>query len=126
MEHRVSITKDNRAIRAKPWLVRWYGDYDVRTGKQRRYCKSFKLRKDADLFAEEKKAEFQADMPRDQKDITLGQLCHKFVTNRPKPLSKASRRGYEETIGRLQSHFAPTVSIRKIHLEDAEEFISSL
>lgn len=65
-------------------------------------------------------------MPRDQKDITLGQLCHKFVTNRPKSLSKASRRGYEETIGRLQSHFAPTVSIRKICIEDAEEFISSL
>jgi len=44
----------------------------------------------------------------------------------PKPLSKASRRGYQETIDRLQNHFAPTVSVRKIQIEDAEEFISKL
>ena len=126
MDHKVSITKDDRAIRAKPWLARWYGEYDVRTGKQRRYSKSFKLRKDAELFAEQKKAEFQVGMPLDQKDITLGQLCQKFMTNQPKPLSKSSRRGYTETIARLQNHFAPTVSVRKICVEDAEEFISCL
>lgn len=126
MEQKISITKDNRPNRAKPYLVRWYGEYDVRTGKKRRYCKSFKLRKEADLFAEEKKAEFQAGMPTDQKDITLSQLCHKFMTNQPKPLSKSSRRGYTETIDRLTTYFAPTVSIRRIGVEDAEGFISNL
>ncbi|HNT35855.1 MAG TPA: tyrosine-type recombinase/integrase [bacterium] len=126
MELRISITRDNRPQRAKPWLVRWYGDYDVRTGKQRRYCKSFTLRKDAERFVEEKKAEFQAGLPADQRDITLKQLCRKFMDTRPKAYSKAYRRGLEETIDRLLTYFSAVTSIRRIRIEDAEAFIASL
>jgi hypothetical protein len=83
MEQKITIAKDDSPGRAKTWLVRWYGEYDVCTGKQKRYCKGFKLRKDAELFADEKKAEFQVGMPRDQQDITLKQLCQKFMETRP-------------------------------------------
>ncbi len=126
MEQKVTITKDDRAGRAMPWLVRWYGEYDVRNGKHRRYCKSFALHKDAERFVEAKKSEFQVGMPRDQQDITLKQLCQKFMDTRPKSFSKSYRRSIEETIDRLQSYFAPTTSVKMIRIEDAEAFISSL
>jgi hypothetical protein len=106
MEQKITIAKDDSPGRAKTWLVRWYGEYDVCTGKQKRYCKGFKLRKDAELFADEKKAEFQVGMPRDQQDITLKQLCQKFMETRPKSFSPDYRRGFEETIERLQTYFS--------------------
>ncbi len=126
MEQKICVIKDNRPNRKKPWLARWWGEYDPRTGKQRRYSKSFTLKKDAVHFAEEKETEFKAGMPRDQKDITIGQLCHKFMANRTKSLMKSSRKGYNETITQLKNHFASTVSIKRIRAEDAEEFISNL
>lgn len=126
MELKITIIKDERPGRVKPWLVRWYGEYDVRAGKHRRYCKSFTLRKDAEQFVEEKKAEFQVGMPRDQQDITLKQLCQKFSDTRPKSLSKSYRRSHDQTIDRLLTYFSPTTSVRMIRVEDAEAFISSL
>ena len=93
MEQKICIVKDNRPNRKKTWLARWWGEYDPRTGKQRRYSKSFTLKKDAELFAEEKEAEFKAGLPRDQRDITLRQLCQKFMANRTKSLMTSSRRG---------------------------------
>ena len=126
MEQKVIVTKDSRPNRNKQWLARWRGEYDPRTGKQRRYCKSFKLRKEAELFAEDKNAEFQAGTPRDQRDITLKQLCTKFITTRSNSLKKSSGRGYEETIDQLKNYFSPTASIKNIRQEHAEEFIAKL
>lgn len=126
MEQKITISKDSNPERKKTWLVRWYGEYDVRTGKQRRYCKGFKLRKDAERFAEEKKVEFRADMPRDHRDITLKQLCQKFMETRPNSFSKSYRKGLEETIDRLLIYFSPVTSARMIHIEDAQKFITSL
>jgi len=126
MDPRISITKDDRPGRAKPWLVRWYGEYDVRTGKQRRYCKSFKLRKDAEHFAEAKKQEFQSGMSADQKDITLKQLCERFMETRPKSFSVSYKKMLNRSIERLQMHFAPTTSVRQIQVEHAQAFIANL
>ena len=126
MENKVIVVKDKRRIGARPWLVRWWGEYDAQTGKQKKYCKSFARRKDAEAFAEEKETEFETGMLRDQHDITLGQLCKKFKSTRRNSLSKSSRRGYDETISHLKDYFSPTMSVKRIRKEDAEEFISKL
>ena len=58
---KITIDKDTRKGRKKPWLVRWYGQYDP-TGKQKRHCKSFLLKKEAERKLEEeiKKQEEEA------------------------------------------------------------------
>jgi integrase len=126
MEQKVIVTKDNRPNRKKPWLARWWGEYDPRTGKQRRYCKSFNLRKEADQFAEDKNAEFQSGLPRDQRDITLQKLCKKFLSTRKNSISNSYRRGFDQTIDQLQDYFSPNTSIKNIRQEDCEMFIANL
>ena len=46
-----TITKDARKGRKKPWLVRWYSEYDPTTDTQKRHSKSFLKRKLAERFA---------------------------------------------------------------------------
>jgi len=126
MELKVSVVKDNRQCRTRPWLVRWYGEYDRCTGKQRRYSKSFLLRKDADLFKEEKEEEFQSSMPRDRQDITLKQLCQKFLANKCMTYTVGTRHGYEHTIKQLEKYFAPTTLVKNIRSEDIDNFLANL
>jgi len=126
MENRVIVVKDKRRIGGRPWLVRWWGAYNPRTGKQKKYSKSFARRKDAEIFAQEKETEFETGMARDQYDIMLGQLCDKFTKTRKNSLSKSSRRGYDETISHLRDYFSAAIPIKKIRKEDAEEFVSKL
>ena len=123
---RITLTKDDRSIRKQPYLVRWYSEFDPTTGKQKRYSKSFSKRKDAELFIAQLKEEFEAGMPRDQYEITIKELCDKFISTRKNILSKSTIDGYEDTINELLKHFCPTVSVKKIRQEDAEEFIADL
>lgn len=120
------MDKDTRAVRKQPYLVRWTGEFDPTVGKAKRHSKSFEKRKDAENFIEQLKDEFSAGLPRDQQDITLKQLTEKFISSRRKILSKSTLDGYEDTINLLLKHFCPTVSIKKIRQEDAEEFIAGL
>jgi hypothetical protein len=46
--------------RNRPWLVRWFGEIDPATGKQRRYSKSFERKAEAEDFRDKKKAEFRS------------------------------------------------------------------
>jgi site-specific recombinase XerD len=124
--YKIYLSKDNRSIRKQPYLVRWYGEFDPTIGKQKRYSKSFSKRKDAELFIEQLKEEFDAGMSRDNNDISLKELTDKFISTRKNILSKSTLDGYEDTINLLLKHFCPTVSIKKIRQEDAEEFIAGL
>ena len=60
---KISLIKDSREGRKKPWLVRWYGRFDPTIGKQKRYSKSFALKKDAERFIEQLQADFDTGMP---------------------------------------------------------------
>ena len=33
----------------QPWIVRWFGECDPASGKQKRYSKSFRLKRDAEI-----------------------------------------------------------------------------
>jgi integrase len=125
-DYKIHISKDERKIRQLPYLVRWYGEYDPTIGKQKRYSKSFAKRKDAEQFIEELKKDFDSGMKRDQSEITLKELCNKFIATKTHILSRLSIDGYQNTIGQLLNHFCPTTHISKIRQEDAEQFIGQL
>ena len=125
-ELKISIYKDKRRTNGKPYLVRWVGEYVPRTGKQKKYCKSFAKRKDAELFYQQKQDEFEAGMPRDEVSITLEQLCNKFIKTHQKDYTCGTMKNYLATIKRLKQFFNPNILIKNIKQEYAEEFISQV
>ena len=125
-ELKISIQKDMRKIRKKPYLVRWIGEYNPHTGKQKKYCKSFTKRKEAELFAQQKQDEFDAGLSRDERHISLEQLCKKFLSVNQKEYTNGTLQNYQDTITRLQTYFHPTISIKQIRQEHAQEFIAQM
>ena len=83
--NKVTITKDTRKDRTG-YLVRWYGDYDPQKDKYSRYCRSFKTRKKADLFAAKMQADINEGEPKDPVDMTLKQLCDEVIRIKEKDL----------------------------------------
>jgi integrase len=122
----ISIQKDTRNIRKKPYLVRWVGEFDPHTGKQKRYCKSFEKRNYAERFVQKKKDEFESGMSRDEVNITLDQLCTKFLSVNQREYTSATIQVYSNTINRLKDYFHPTLPIKHIKQEHAQQFIAQL
>ncbi len=60
---KIGLYKDKR--KQRPWVVRWFGEYDPNTGKQRRYSKSFRLKVNAEEFQAVKKQDIGQGTPRD-------------------------------------------------------------
>ncbi len=123
---KINITKDTRPGRKSPYLVRWYGKYDPTIDKQKRYCKSFARRKDAERFISQKQSEFDEGLPRDQRNITLEDLCEKFQRVQKNNYAKGTMRNYIYTIQRLTAFFGNNQLVRNIRQEDAEEFIAQV
>lgn len=123
---KISLSKDNRRGRGKAWLVRWYGQFDPATGKQKHYCKSFQLKKEAERFVEQLRKDFDSGMPRDQKDITLQELYEKFLRTHGKKLADGTITLYIESFQRLLNYFDSTTSPRRITQEQAEEFLAQV
>jgi len=121
----ISLTREKHRKKA-PWVVRWWGRYDAATGKCRRYGRVFSRKKQAEDFIQQKLAEFEAGIPRDQVNITLEELVEKFTEVRVSKLRKKSAVYYAELFRRLKEHFGPTKPIRHIQQEDAERFISTM
>ena len=99
---KISLSKDSRKVRGKPWLVRWYGRYEPAIEKQRHYCKSFALKKEAERFVEQLQNEFESGMPRDPQDISLEELCEKFIRTRGNKLVDGTITLYRESFTRLR------------------------
>ena len=125
-ELKISIHKDTRKSRKKPYLVRWYGEYNPHTGKQKRYSKSFTKRKEAEFFVKQKQDEFEAGLSRDQRHITLEQLCNKFISVNQKEYTNGTLLVYQNTISRLKNYFHPTTLMQHIRQEHAQGFIAQL
>ena len=117
--------KDKRR-KNKPWIVRWWGEYDPRTDEQKRYSKSFSKKKRAERFMKEKKDDFEAGMSVEHDNTTLAQMCDSFIRAMENSLSYASIVGYKETILRLKEYFYPYTPLRNIKPKHADQFISSL
>jgi integrase len=124
MNPNITIIKDIRN-RRKPWLVRWFGDFDPKAGKRIRYCKSFARRADAERYAEQLKDDYNNGMSLESKDITLQELLDKCIAiHKNKAVSTLN--AYLDTQNRLLTYFNPTISIKKIRQEDAEAYISQM
>ncbi|MHC4674286.1 MAG: tyrosine-type recombinase/integrase [Planctomycetota bacterium] len=108
------------------WVVRWYGEYNPKTGKRRRYSKAFRLKRDAETFQAAKQAEFDKGSKRDKpEDITLGDFCDKFVATCLRNHSHSYRLSCSNTIGQLKEYFDPATPLRLIDRQQAEAFIAS-
>ena len=126
VEFNISIQRDTRKIRKKPYLARWTGEYNPHTGKQKKYSKSFSKRKEAELFAQKKKDEFEAGLARDEVKITLQDLCDKFLKVNQTVYAAATSECYGCTIQRLITFFNPHTLIQHIRQDHAEEFIAQI
>ena len=122
----ITLTKDERSTRKKPWLVRWSGEYNPVTDKQKRYSKSFKRKEDAKAFMAQKVHDFDMGLPRDEVNLTLEKLWGKFERSQRGQLTEGSFFHYEEAFKRLKNFFGPTTIIKHIRAEHAEQFLSEM
>ena len=111
------------------WRIRWFGELDPKTGKEKRYGKTFALKKDAQDFIEKLKADFKQGTRRDPSKETLKDyaerwLCLKIQSG--EKIRPATATLYQGTLGRLYNYFGADHLIRKIDRKDAQDFLASL
>ena len=124
MTSKIGIYKDSRN-RNKPWVVRWFGEYNPISGKQKRYSKSFRIRREAEDYQARKKQEFDQDSPRDKgRKVTLGDFGKEWLNFKKNELKPATYDLYNYTFNRLQTHFGKDIYIQNITKKDAMVFIS--
>lgn len=119
----VSIQKDENRDR---WLVRWWGKYDVRAEKQPRFCKTFKLKRHADKFAESIKNDRNDGIAIDPKTIALGHFCEKALNTIKNKVKDTSLTLYQDTAQKLVNYFGEHKNIKTIKKEEAERFLSDI
>ncbi|MCP4260677.1 MAG: site-specific integrase [Planctomycetes bacterium] len=114
------------ANRKLPWMVRWYGEINPKTGQPKRYSKSFRTKRKADDFKAEKMQEFKKGIKRDRPEkVTLGRLCEEFLKTW-NPAAKESTKGlYRNTIARLFNYFAKSQLVRSVGPREADSFLAS-
>jgi integrase len=119
---KVSYDKRNHK---KPWTVRWSGEFNPDTGKQKRYGKSFRLKIEAEQFAAQKTVEFERGGCRDKpQDVTLSDFCKDWLHIRQSELRPASLDCYINTIGRLKHFFGRDCILRDINTKQAAVFVA--
>ncbi len=126
MTERVGIYRDKRNKR-HPWVVRWYGEYDPATGKERRYTKSFATKREAEDFQAEQRAAFndgrqKRDRPR---DITVRELADRFLSKKVSRRRPSTRAMYRRTFDQLCAFVGESTPIRRIDTETADTFIAT-
>jgi len=126
MNANITVTKDKRRIGGKPWLVRWSGTYNITTGKRTRHSRSFARKIDAERQAQQLADEQQSGQPLDIKDITIEELIDKFIKSKKKSVSVSTIDGYYETKNRFLGYFHPSLSVKQITKENAEQFINNI
>ena len=114
------------ADRKLPWLVRWYGEIELSTGKPKRYSKSFRIKRQAEDFKAEKTHEFKEGIRRDRpEEVTLGRLCEDFLKTWNPAAKEATMDLYKSTIERLLKHFGAGCLIGSIGPRQAGSFLAS-
>ncbi len=121
---KIGLYKDPRNTH-KPWIVRWYGEYDPDIGKQRRYSRSFRLKIEAEEFQAVKTREFGQGFIRDRRSkVTLGNFCKEWLNTKKSDLAPATYDLYCYTARRLKLYFGQDVPLQDITSKDAAFFIS--
>ncbi len=120
---KIGLYRDPR--KKRPWVVRWYGEYDPATGKQRRYSKSFRLKAEAEEFQATKRQETGQGAGRDRApNVALSTFCKDWLITRKAELSPASQDLYVQTIKRLEDFFGKDINLRDITPKRAAVFIA--
>ena len=121
---KVGLYKE-KTVRGTQWRVRWFGDYNPSTGKQKRYGKTFELRKDAERFLKTIDAEFDKGTRRDPSNETLRGYLERWLHNKIK--IEGIRAGtailYKGTLERLYEYFGDC-QLRSIDRSKAQSFLS--
>lgn len=112
--------------RTSPWVVRWWGEPDPETGKQKRYGRFFRHHREAKAFLVHKQNEIDEGLPRAVPgDVSLGRLVTEFEETRLSDLSYASQIGYRNTLTQLLGYFGRTRKLQTIEQRHAEAFTAS-
>jgi len=124
---KVGLYKE-KTSKGTQWRVRWFGQYDPSTGKQKRYSRTFKRRKDAERFIKVKDNEFERGTPRDVSTETLKEYTERWLHNKTinENLRPATVLLYELTLKRLHDYFGPNMLMRKIDTRAAKTFLAEL
>jgi len=127
MSNKIGIYRHNTPKGIK-WRVRWYGNYDPNTEKQRRYSKTFARKTDAERFKKQKEKDFDNGIRRDPSNETLKEYTTRWLHNKTRldNLRPATVQLYELTLKRLYNHFGPDMLIRKIDRRAAKTFLAEL
>lgn len=121
---RVGVYRDPR--RKHPWIVRWFGEFDLEKGKPRRYSRAFARKRDAERLQAQKQAEFDKGAQRDRTpEIGLGEFCTRFTDTCLRSCSHSHRLCFDNTIRQLTNQFGATCTLRRIDRQHAEQFIAS-
>ena len=119
----IAFYRDPR--RKKPWVVRWRGEYDPATGKQRFYSKAFRTKAEAEDFKSEQHHQFNKGALRDKRRaVTLGTFCEDWLRTRKGELRPASFELYRQTVRRLNNYFGAGISMKDVSQQGAAEFMS--
>ena len=120
---KIGLYRDPR--KKKPWVIRWFGEYYPATGKQKRYSKSFVLKRDAEAFQSGLATDFRKGQQRDKpEEIALGNFCEDWLRTRRSQLRVETLRLYRETIGRLCDHFDPNFPLCRVTPRAAAGFVA--
>ncbi|MHC4122441.1 MAG: tyrosine-type recombinase/integrase [Planctomycetota bacterium] len=125
MSKKIGLYKDKKLGR---WRVRWYGRYDPKTGRERRYSKTFDRKVDAIEFRKKIENEFGLGLERDPSNETLKDYAEQWLKQKAQNerIRPATVLLYEGTLERLYDYFGPDRLVRKIDRNDAKNFLASL
>jgi integrase len=117
-----------RTCKGVQWRCRWFGKYDPNTGAQKRYGRTFALRKDAERFLKTKDAEFGRGTPRDLSNERLKDYAERWLSNKIQiqDIRPATVELYRLTLNRLYAHFGEDCLLWTIDRQSALSFIAAL
>ena len=125
MTTKVGLYRDNRN-KHRPWVVRWFGEYEPETGKQRQYSRSFVRKRDAEGFRSSKQAELDKGGVRDvHDDIAVGEFARRFLESKARNLRPATRRSYGQTLEQLVAFVGENTKLRLVTPEVADGFVAT-
>lgn len=125
MTAKVGLYRDKRN-KHRPWVVRWFGEYDPEKGKQRQYSKAFARKRDAETFQAARQAEFDRGGVRDVTDnIAVGEFVRRFLESSVRHRRPATRYLYRYTLEQFLSYVGENTPIRSVTPEVAEGFVAT-
>jgi len=125
MTTKVGLYKDKRNKR-RPWVVRWFGEYDPAIGTERQYYESFTTKREAETVRAAKQARMDADGLRDRpRELTIGEFIERFLESRASKTRSGTRYNYRLTLEQLAAFAGENTVLRTITAELADRFIAT-